>query len=284
MSPRLRPRSRPKPKARRRLTVRLNKLLAERGIAARRKCDVLIKTGEVRVDGEVVREPGTQVDPARQRVTVSGHALAGERPDAYYALHKPVGVLTTMLDPGGRPTVKSYLPEGGPRLFPVGRLDGDTSGLLLLTSDGDLAHRLMHPRYEIPKTYHLTLAEPPSARALAQLGMGVEFAPGEKSRPARVEVIARRRVALTIAEGRNRQVRRMCAALGLDLVALERVSVGPITLGDLPAGALRPLTREEVRALRNAVAGGPAARPARPGRVTAGSRRRPGRGNVPRRP
>jgi 23S rRNA pseudouridine2605 synthase len=256
------------------LTVRLNKLLADRGIAARRKCDVMIKTGEVRVDGEVIREPGTQVDPRRQRVTVRGHALPAEKPDAYYALHKPLGVLTTMDDPSGRPTVKSYLPRGGPRLFPIGRLDGDTSGLLLITSDGDLAHRLMHPRYEIPKTYHLTLAAPPSARALAQLGMGVEFAPGETSRPATVSVLDPKRVALTIAEGRNRQVRRMCEALGLDLVALERVRLGPVELGGLPMGALRPLAAEEIRALRNAVAQAAAARAARPGRVTTGPRRR----------
>jgi pseudouridine synthase len=132
----------------------------------------------------------------------------------------------------------------------------------------------MHPRYEIPKTYHLTLAEPARPRALAQLGMGVEFAPGETSRPATVEVLGRRLVGLTIAEGKNRQVRRMCAALGLDLTALARVRVGPIELGDLPVGAVRPLAAEEVRALRNAVSEAAAARQARPGRVTAGPRRR----------
>jgi 23S rRNA pseudouridine2605 synthase len=265
------------------VSVRLNKLLADRGLAARRKCDLLIKDGEVRVDGQIVREPGTQVDPLRQRVTVSGRSLPAEKADAYYALHKPLGVLTTLDDPGGRPTVKSYLPRGGARLFPVGRLDFDTSGLLLVMSDGDLAHRLMHPRYEIPKTYHLTLAEPPVARALVQLGMGVEFAPGEKSRPAQVEVRGRTLVALTIAEGRNRQVRRMCAALGLELTALSRVRVGPITLGDLPIGAVRPLSRDEVKALRNAVSGAGATRPARAGRVTAGSRRHRPRKNPPRR-
>lgn len=228
----------------------------------------------MRVDGQVVCEPGTQVDPRRQRVTVRGKALPSERADAYFALHKPVNVLTTMHDPDGRPTVAAYLPRGGPRLFPVGRLDGDTSGLLLVTSDGDLAHRLMHPRYEIPKTYHLTLAEPARPRALADLAMGVEFAPGETSRPATVEVLGRRLVGLTIAEGKNRQVRRMCAALGLDLTALARVRVGPIELGDLPVGAVRPLAAEEVRALRNAASEAAAARQARPGRVTVGPRRR----------
>ena len=269
------------------MTVRLNKLLADRGIAARRKCDTLIQEGDVRVDGRVVREPGTQVDPRRQEVTVRGRALPAERADAYFALHKPVNVLTTMHDPDGRPTVAAYLPRGGPRLFPVGRLDGDTSGLLLVTSDGDLAHRLMHPRYEIPKTYHLTLAAPPPPRALTQLGMGVEFAPGEVSRPAAVQVLRRGKqetlLALTIAEGRNRQVRRMCAALGLPLTELVRVRVGPIELGDLPVGALRPLGADEVRALRNAVAQALASREARPGRVTAGPRSRRSRRAGPER-
>ena len=253
-------------------------------MAARRKCDRLIQEGEVRVDGAIVIEPGTRVDPDRQRVSVGGRPLPRAQAQAYYALHKPVGVLTTMSDPGGRPTVKSYLPEKGPRLFPVGRLDGDTSGLLLFTSDGELAHRLMHPRYEIPKTYHLSLSAPPSPRALAQLGLGVEYAPGETSRPARVEILRREPertlVALTIAEGRNRQVRRMCAALGLSLEALARVRVGPVELGDLAAGALRPLAREEVAALRNAVAtarapGEAKRRPVTPGGVRR-TRRKPG--------
>lgn len=255
-------------------------------MAARRKCDRLIQDGEVRVDGEVVREPGTRVDPDVQRVTVGKRALPRLQAHAYFAFHKPVGVLTTMHDPGGRPTVKSYLPATGPRLFPVGRLDGDTSGLLLVTSDGELAHRLMHPRYEIPKTYHLTLSAPPSARALARLGMGVEFAPGESSRPARVETVRRGRegavIALTIAEGRNRQVRRMCEALDLPLLALARVRVGPIELGDLAAGALRPLTGEEVTGLRNAVTGARASGEARRKPVTPGGVRR-SRGGPPRR-
>ena len=258
--------------------LRLNKLLADRGVAARRKCDRLIADGEVAVDGEVVREPGTRVDPELQKVTVGGQALPGLGPRLYYALHKPVGVLTTLSDPGGRRTVREFLPARGPRVFPVGRLDGDTSGLLLVTSDGALAHRLMHPRYEIPKTYRLSLARPPTPRQLAQLGMGVEFAPGEVSRPAQVEVAERLGevtvVALTLCEGRNRQVRRMCEAVGVELLALQRVRVGPIELGDQPAGTLRRLAREEVAALRLAVAGTPPPPPA-PGRVTPGKRRRP---------
>jgi pseudouridine synthase len=270
----------------------LNKLLADRGVAARRKCDALIAAGHVQVDGVVVREPGTRIDPDQARVAVDGRPLPGLAARAYYALHKPTGVLTTLADPRGRPSVRDYLPTRGARVFPVGRLDGDTSGLLLVTSDGALAHRLMHPRYEIPKTYLLTLARAPSARELAQMGLGVEFAPGEVSRPAQVEVMSRGEertvVSLTLCEGRNRQVRRMCEALGLDLLALARVRLGPIELGDQPEGTLRPLTREEVAALRRAVEQPAATRALAPGRVTPGPRRpgrsRPAGGSRVRRP
>jgi pseudouridine synthase len=237
--------------------IRLNKLLAERGVAARRKCDALIFEGLVRVDGEVVRGPGRRVDPEEQTVTVRGRKISAPARLVYYALHKPTGVLSTMRDPAGRPTVKRLLPDGAPRLFPVGRLDGDTSGLLLFTNDGALAHRLMHPRYEVPKTYQLTLATSPSESALRKLLLGFEFEAGERSRPAEVEVRSRMGevtvVTLTLCEGRNRQVRRMCDALGLELLALARVRVGPVELGDLPVGRVRKLDQKEVAALRRMV-------------------------------
>jgi 23S rRNA pseudouridine2605 synthase len=226
-------------------------------VAARRKCDALIFDGMVTVDGEVVREPGRRVDPATQTVAVRGRKVSRPAPHVYYALHKPTGVLSTMKDPAGRPTVGRFLPPKGPRLFPVGRLDGDTSGLLLFTNDGWLAHRLMHPRYEVPKTYHVTLALPPSPRALEQLAGGVEFTAGEVSRPAQVEVVRSMGevtvIALTLSEGRNRQVRRMCEALGLEILALSRVRVGPVELGNLPSGRLRRLRREEISALRRLI-------------------------------
>jgi 23S rRNA pseudouridine2605 synthase len=228
----------------------------------------------VRVDGEVVLEPGRRVDPDRARITVHGRALPASRDLVWYALHKPAGVLTTMSDPGGRPTVSRFLPRGGPRLFPVGRLDGDTSGLLLVTNDGTLGHRLMHPRYQVEKTYVLRLAEPATPRQLVQLASGVEFAPGERSRPAEVEVRSPEEgkpvIALTIAEGRNRQVRRMCDAIGLPLVALRRERLGPIHLGDQAEGTLRRLTREEIASLRAACATAPVSHS--PGRVTARKR------------
>lgn len=239
------------------MKTRLNKLLADRGVAARRKCDTLIQEGRVRVDGEVVRDPWLRVDGARQRVTVAGRPLPAPARLVYLAFHKPVGVLTTLSDPRGRRSVRDFLPPAGPRLYPVGRLDFDTSGLLVLTNDGRLAHRLMHPRYHVPKTYRLRLPAPPPARAVRLLESGFEFAPGETSRPAEVESVRAEAggatVLLTLREGRNRQVRRMCEALELELASLERVRFGPVQLGSLSPGRLRPLTRAEVAGLRRAV-------------------------------
>src|SRR5207237_5060290 len=140
---------------------RLNKLLAERGLGARRKCDALIQDGHVRVNGTIVREPGTQVEPERDRVQVDGRPLPRAAEPRYFVLNKPVGVITTLEDPEGRRTVREFLPPGG-RLFPVGRLDADTSGLLMLTNDGELAHRLMHPRYGVEKVYRVWLDRAPS--------------------------------------------------------------------------------------------------------------------------
>ena len=171
------------------MSIRLNKLLAQRGVGARRKCDLLIKEGKVRVNGRVELEPGVQVEPERDRVTVDGRPLAGAATLRYYVLNKPVGVITTLDDPEGRRTIREFLPPG-PRLFPVGRLDADTSGLLILTNDGELAHRLMHPRYGVVKTYRARLERVPGPEALRRLQEGVEFEPGVRSGPARVRVLS----------------------------------------------------------------------------------------------
>jgi len=251
--------------------IRLNKLLAERVGVARRRCDEAILLGEVTVDGEPVNTPGLVLDPARHVITFRGEPLPGAPADHSLLFHKPLGVLVTWSDPQGRPTVKDYVPPGLPRLFSVGRLDADTSGLLVLTNDGDLAHRLAHPRYEVPKTYLLTVESAPDPGQLAALREGVDLGEGEWTRPAKevaivspestradkaVETIERGPggaiVRLVIAEGKNRQVRRMCKAVDLRLTALIRVAFGPLVLGDLPAGKTRPLTREEIRALRAA--------------------------------
>jgi pseudouridine synthase len=238
------------------LSTRLNKLLAERGLGARRKCDALIQEGRVRVNGEIVREPGTQVEPGRDRIEVAGRPLPVPAPLRYFALHKPVGVITTLDDPEGRRTIRDFLPPGR-RLFPVGRLDADTSGLLLLTNDGELAHHLMHPRYGVEKVYRVRVDAPPTEGQLVRLSRGVEFEPGIRSSPARVRRLTVDRggaVEIAIHEGRYRQVRRMCEAVGLNVLALHRAAYGPLRLGHLERGMWRELSEAEVSALRAASA------------------------------
>ncbi len=258
--------------------VRLNKLMAERGIGARRKCDELIEAGAVRVNGEVVVTLGVKVDPDKDRVMVSGKPLPGPVRSRYFALYKPVGVITTLDDPEGRPTIRQLLPPGL-RLYPVGRLDADTSGLLLVTNDGDLAHRLMHPRYGVEKLYRVLVTSHPNPSQVARLSRGVMYEPGVRSAPARVRVrdrIARGHVLeIAIHEGRYRQVRRMCEAVDLEVVALHRWGYGPLRLGELERGMWRELSTEEVRLLRIACSGpgtaaAPRERAGRPRRVLAG--------------
>lgn len=204
------------------------------------------------MDGEVVLAPGLPVDPVTQRVEWRGKPLP-EAPTLHYLmLHKPLGVLVTWRDPQGRQTVKDYVPAGLPRLFAVGRLDADTSGLLLLTNDGGLAHRLAHPRYEVTKTYRLVLSAEPTPQQLARLERGVLLDDGERTSPARVRSLDRDELELTIAEGKNRQVRRMCEAVGLPLEALERIAFGPLALGALRPGKTRRLTKAELGRLRSA--------------------------------
>ena len=239
------------------MSVRLNKLLAQRGVGARRKCDELIKQGAVRVNGSVVLEPGLQIEPERDRVTVRNQPLAGAAVLRYYVLNKPVGVITTLDDPEGRRTIREFLPPG-PRLFPVGRLDADTSGLLILTNDGELAHKLMHPRYGVMKVYRVRLERAPAAEAQRRLQDGVEFEPGVRSAPARVRVLADEpgdaMIEVALHEGRYRQVRRMCEAVGLVVRALHRSVYGPLRLGPVQRGVWRELSDEEVRRLRAACA------------------------------
>src|SRR5439155_15146593 len=260
------------------LSVRLNKLLAQRGLGARRKCDALIQSGVVRVNGVLVTEPGTQVEPGRDRVLVRGRPLPEPAAPRYYALHKPVGVITTLHDPEGRRTVRELLPPGR-RLFPIGRLDADTSGLLLLTDDGDLAHHLMHPRYGVEKVYRAWIDRLPDPHQLARLRRGVEFEPGVVSAPARVRVprpgATDPLLEIALHEGRYRQVRRMCEAVGLGVLRLHPSAYGPLHLGPLERGMCRELSDEEVKLLKAAVAR-PQSRPrgARQRSYTSGRARR----------
>jgi 23S rRNA pseudouridine2605 synthase len=232
--------------------MRLAKYLAHAGVASRRACETIVAAGRVAVDGEIVRDPARDVDEGN-RVTLDGRPLAGAQTPVVYALHKPLGTLSTAHDPHGRPTVVELVPERR-RLYPVGRLDADSSGLILLTNDGELANRLTHPRYEVSKTYRVRVARGPlSERALSALRSGVELEDGPTA-PARVRRLrgANDELELTIREGRNRQIRRMCEAVGHRVLALQRVAFGPLWLDGLEAGAYRRLGAAELRELREA--------------------------------
>jgi 23S rRNA pseudouridine2605 synthase len=230
--------------------VRLNRYLAQAGVASRRRADELIAAGCVRINGRKVTKLGTLV-AERDLVEVDGAAVKPRAEHTYLLLHKPAGVVTTMRDPQGRLTVADLLPAGV-RVVPVGRLDYDTSGALLLTDDGELAHRLLHPRYGVEKTYRAVINGRLGAEGVRRLGAGVFLEEG-RAAGARVRVVAVSRdrsvVDLTIHEGRNRQVRRMFAALGHPVLTLTRTCFGPLRLGELPAGGVRPLTAKERAAL-----------------------------------
>jgi 23S rRNA pseudouridine2605 synthase len=231
--------------------MRLAKHLAHAGAASRRAAEAMIAAGRVRVNGELVRDPARDVDE-HSRVEVDGRLLAGPEPHVVYALHKPVGVLSTASDPHGRPTVVELVGEER-RLYPVGRLDADSSGLILLTNDGELAQRLTHPRYEVPKTYRVHVGGGPvEERELRALRAGVELEDGPTA-PAQVRRVGGEdELELTIREGRNRQVRRMCEAVGHPVLALQRIAFGPLRLGDLQPGAHRRLGEVELRKLGEA--------------------------------
>ena len=229
--------------------VRLAKFLAHAGVASRRAAERLIADGRVTVAGEQVTDPARDVDDS-SRVAVDGEAVAPEE-RVVYALNKPAGVVSTARDTHGRPTVTAIVPSGR-RLYPVGRLDAQTTGLLLLTNDGELADLLTHPRYEVPKTYVATVQPARvSEAALRQLREGVQLDDG-RTAPAAARQIRPGVVELTLREGRKRQVRRMCEAVGHRVVELRRVAFGPLRLGDLREGSHRRLTAAEVERLRAA--------------------------------
>ena len=230
---------------------RLQKVLARVGIGSRRVCEDLIAEGRVLVDGEMA-VLGRRVDPETALIEVDG-APVGVRPDlVHYVLNQPAGVVTTADDPQGRPTVVGLVPDE-PRVFPVGRLDVDTEGLLLLTNDGELAHRLTHPSYGVEKEYVAEVEGLPTRAVLRRLREGVELDDGPTA-PARATLVDPSVVRLTIHEGRNRQVRRMCEAVGHSVVRLIRTRIGPLADRSLAPGAWRELTGAEVRSLQRAVA------------------------------
>jgi 23S rRNA pseudouridine2605 synthase len=235
----------------------LVKILAERGVASRRASERLIREGHVQVDGHSVTEPGTTVDAAEQLILVDGHRLPPPPAPLYFLLHKPKGVITTREDPEGRKTVFDLLPEAPPSLASVGRLDYGTEGVLLLTNDGELAHRLTHPSYGVPKTYVVKVKGSPDSRKLQRIARGVTLDDGP-TRPALVTMIRGAGpsswLLVTITEGRNRIVRRLMDHIGHETLKLKRVAFGGITLRGLEPGQIRELTRGELLHLRRLVA------------------------------
>jgi len=228
--------------------VRLAKYLAHAGVASRRAAERIVADRRVAVDGAVVTDPARDVSAA-DRVTVDGAEIGGVEPRVVYALNKPAGVVSTARDPQGRPTVTALVPSDA-RLYPVGRLDVDVTGLLLLTNDGELANRLSHPRFEVDRTYRATVGSGPVREpALRALREGIELDDGPTA-PARARRVASDVVELTIHEGRKRQVKRMCAAVGHPVVGLVRVAFGPLRLDGLEPGEHRRLSAAEVERLR----------------------------------
>lgn len=239
--------------------VRLQKLLAQSGVASRRKCEELMLEGAVEVDGEVVTRLGTKVDPRTAVIRVEGRRLPPVSPHVYLVVNKPRGVVSTMSDPQGRKTLSDLVADRPERLFHVGRLDTDTSGLLLLTNDGEFAHRMAHPSYEVDKTYVAEVDGEVTKATLAQLREGVVLEDGPVTVSAARLVSAgqgnaagRSIVELVIHEGRNRIVRRLLDQVGHPVRRLTRTAFGPVVLRGLGSGELRDLTSEELGALLDA--------------------------------
>ncbi|HUC44376.1 MAG TPA: pseudouridine synthase [Candidatus Sulfotelmatobacter sp.] len=240
------------------MSDRLQKALAHAGIASRRAAERLIRAGRVSVNGEVVVALGTKVDPEHDAIRVDGKRIPPPPAHAtWLALHKPRGVVTTLSDPEGRPTIRDLLRGVRTRVYPVGRLDYDSEGLLLLTDDGRVARDLMHPSSGVEKTYLAKVRGVPDAESLRRLARGVPL-DGKRTGPARVRIVKRGEnpwLEIVIAEGRNRQVRRMLLAEGHPVQRLRRVAYGGVSLGTLGAGDLRPLTAREIDGLRKASGG-----------------------------
>lgn len=253
------------------MSERLQKFLAQAGISSRRAAETMIETGRVSVNGEIVTRLGTRVDPENDAVRVDGKRVRqhpGER--IYLLLNKPRGYVTTLRDPEGRPTVVDLIRDVHRRVYPIGRLDFHSEGLLLLTDDGDLAHELMHPRHGVEKAYWAKVRGEPSADAFRRLERGI-LLEGRKTLPARLRLVRKGEnawVEVVIREGRKHQVRKMLEAIGHPVSRLRRVRYAGLELGSLPIGAYRPLLPREIAGLRRAAAGGaePKRGPSRPHR------------------
>jgi 23S rRNA pseudouridine2605 synthase len=242
---------------------RLQKVLAHAGLGSRRGCETLILQGRVAINGQVIRELGTRVDPSAARITVDGEPIKLESM-VYYAVNKPKGYVSTSSDPAGRPRVVDLLPEIPERVYTVGRLDEASTGLLLLTNDGDLANKLAHPRYGVEKVYRALVAGLPTPEMLSKLTEGVWLSDG-KVRAKRARIVGRQGQAtmleLVLAEGKKREIRRMLSKLGHKVMTLNRIAVGPVSLKGLSVGECRSLSKHEIELLRKVASGESVSRP-----------------------
>ena len=232
---------------------RLQKIISAAGVASRRAAEDIILEGRVRVNGKVVSELGSKADPGKDHIKVDDKLINPRQPQTYIMLNKPAGYITTMSDPEKRPTVQDFLKGVRTRVYPVGRLDYNTEGMLLLTNDGDFAHLITHPSHELPKTYLVKVKGQLDDATLEKLAKGIYLDDG-KTAPARVRKVRREEanswIEIAIHEGRKRQVRRMMDRVGHSVIRLKRVKIGPISLGELPMGAYRHLTSDEVKTLQ----------------------------------
>lgn len=231
--------------------------MAHAGVASRRASERLIVAGRVEVNGRVVTQLGTKVDPEKDTIRVDGRPISPSEQKVYYLLHKPKGVVSSAHDPQGRPTVVDLLKGVKKRVYPVGRLDYDSEGLVLLTNDGDIAYVLTHPRYRVPKRYLVEVEGRPHPGKLKTLARGIKLEDGWTA-PAKVKLVENRPdstiLVMEIYEGRKRQIRRMCQAVGHPVRSLKRFQLGPLNLEDLPPGSFRPLTPAEIKALKSLAA------------------------------
>ena len=232
---------------------RLQKYLAHAGIASRRKCEELISAGMVKVNGEVIREMGTKVVPGRDKIEVAGKPVENEEEKVYFLLNKPKGYVTTIRDPQGRPKVTDLLKDIKQRVYPVGRLDFETRGLLLLTNDGEMTYALTHPKHEIGKTYAVLVLGVPSADKVKRFAKGLRLSDGVTA-PAGVRILKKMGgnalLQIIIHEGRNRQIRRMCETIGHPVLDLQRTAIGFLQIEGLEEGKHRPLKNEEIKKLK----------------------------------
>ncbi len=238
------------------MLIRLNKFLAQAGVASRREVDRMITEGMIKVNGRVIQTLGQKIDDEKDRVEVGGKVIEKEEETVYLILNKPPGYLVTLNDPYKRPTIKELLPSLKQRIFPVGRLDYDSEGLLLLTNDGELAHRLAHPRYRVPKTYLVEVQGIPDSFKISRLEKGI-FLEGKKTAPARISRLRKSAEKslhrVEIYEGRKREVKRMFEAIGHHVLHLKRVGFGRVRLGTLKTGNWRFLTPREMNSLKSEV-------------------------------